>query len=500
VIIFGATGDLTSRKLVPALASLNHKKKPPEGLVIIGVARRAKTDAEFREDLRKEIPPDMLGMFDELAPNIFYQAGDVGTESDLIALATRLDSMPGGSQAGRLFYLALKPDLFAPTVEHLSSGGLLKQRENEATAWRRVIIEKPFGHDLGSALELNGALHEHLREDQIYRIDHYLGKETVQNIIGFRFHNAIFEPIWNRHHVELVQITVAEDLGMESGRGGYYDTSGAVRDMVQNHMLQVLSLITMEAPASLDAKFIRGQKVDVLESLVTPTFEDVKKSSVRAQYTAGTINGKPVPGYRQEQGVSPESKTETFVAIRTAIESWRWGGVPFFLRHGKRLPKKFTEVQVQFRMPPIQLFNHPEGVKDDDFRRMIHDGSLVQMRPNVLTISIQPREAITLSFGVKTPGNNMIMAPAKMSFDYRERFGTLAAPAYERLLLDALLGDATLFLRGDEIEASWVFADAFESAWARPDGPPVLEYPAGTWGPPEADALFGDVDGAWSHG
>jgi len=245
---------------------------------------------------------------------------------------------------------------------------------------------------------------------------------------------------------------------------------------------------------------VRNQKVNVLQSIYVPAPDEIAKSSIRAQYTAGTINGKAVPGYKEELGVAPDSRTESYVAIRAELDTWRWGGVPFMLRHGKRLPKRFTEVQIQFRTPPLQLFNHPEGVPDEEFRRMMRDGSLCQMRPNVLTLSIQPREAITLSFGVKTPGNNMVMTPAKMSFDYRERFGTATAPAYERLLLDALSGDATLFLRGDEVEASWRFADAFETAWAGPNAPPMLSYAAGTWGPPEADELFRGCEGGWSRG
>jgi glucose-6-phosphate 1-dehydrogenase len=270
--------------------------------------------------------------------------------------------------------------------------------------------------------------------------------------------------------------------------------------MLQNHMLQVLSLIAMEPPASLEAERVRSQKVNVLQSLHVPTLEEVRTSSVRARYTAGKLGDEAVPGYLQERGVAPDSTTETFVAVRADIDNWRWGGVPFLLRHGKRLPKKFTEVQVQFRTPPLQLFNKPDGISDDEFRRQLREGSLCQVRPNVLTLSIQPREAITLSFGVKTPGNAMVMSPAKMTFDYRDRFGPSTAPAYERLLLDALTGDATLFLRGDEIEASWKFADAFHAAWSSPNPPPLLEYPAGSWGPPQADELFHGCEGGWSRG
>jgi glucose-6-phosphate 1-dehydrogenase len=511
VVIFGATGDLALRKLVPALARLVSGGSLGRPLVVVGVSRSERSDEAFRKELAEatlaqaraegaENGRALREGFEALAPHLFYQAADAADEASLETLSERLDALPGGRDTGRLFYLALKPSLFGPAVRELGRAGLLAMVEGERRCWRRVVIEKPFGHDLESARALNATLHERLHEQQIYRIDHYLGKETVQNLLGFRFHNAIFEPLWNREHVELVEIQVAETVGMESGRAGYYDESGAMRDMLQNHMLQILALVAMEPPVSLEPDAIRDQKLAALRGLHPPDPQDVGVCSVRARYGAGRVGGAAVRGYLEEEGVPSDSTTETFVALRAEIGSWRWSGVPFLLRHGKRLAKRFTEVKVQFRTPPVQLFNRPEGVSDGELRRMLRDGSLCQMRPNVLTLCIQPHEGIRLSFGVKQPGPHMTMAPATLGFDYAERFGAEPPGAYERLLLDALRGDPTLFLRADEIETAWRFVDDIRAGWQGEDAPPLLEYPAGSFGPDEAQKLFQGCEGTWSRG
>ena len=500
IVIFGASGDLTRRKLVPALARIAAAGGIDPGLQIIGMSRRPMSDEKFREQLAAGLPPDRRKELEALVPSIHYQAGDVADPDSLGVLRERLDALSDPTTTGRLFYLSLKPDLFPVAVSTLGKVGMLNANDGDEVAYRRVVIEKPFGHDLESALTLNRNLHRALREDQIYRIDHYLGKETVQNILGFRFHNAIFEPLWNRHHVELVQIAVAESIGVEHGRGAYYDGTGALRDMVQNHMLQVLALIAMEPPAKLAPESIRNQKVEVLRAVRSPDLGDGQRTHVRGQYKAADVDGETLLGYLDKTGVEPESETETYVALRAEVDNWRWKGVPFLLRHGKRLPKKLTEIQIQFRSPPLQLFNRPTDMSDSEFQRLLESGDLCHIRPNVLTIVLQPHEAIRLSFGVKQPGSTMEMSPAILNFDYREHFGEAPPDSYERLLLDALGGDQTLFLRSDEIEASWEYADQVRALWQAPGAPPVFEYPAGSWGPEEALELFGDCQGSWSRG
>lgn len=499
VILFGASGDLARRKLFPALAALKARRNANKQFRVVAVARSELSAEKLRRSVAPFIDDADRDGFEQLLADCTFVRADVSDGETLRALAVHLSGLPGGQQAERLCYLALSPKLFLRAVSNLVEAGVLARCAHVHDPARRVLVEKPFGTCLDTARELNEGLHELLEEEQLFRIDHYLGKETVQNLLGFRFHNAIFEPLWNRHHVELVEITVAETVGMESGRAAYYDGSGAVRDMLQNHMLQVLSLVAMEPPISLDAQAIRDQKVQVLRGLVPPDPGGRGRGIVRARYTEGEVDGTQVAGYMQEEGVPAGSDTETFVAVRAEIDTWRWSGVPFLLRHGKRMAHRRTEIKVQFKTPPLELFNQPPGVDSREYRTALRSGSMCQMRPNVLTLGIQPEERIRLGFGVKRPGPAMIMAPAELEFDYKDQFGESGAPAYERLLQDALHGDATLFLRADEIEASWLFADQILADFKDPRVP-LDEYPAGSWGPSSADELFYGCEGVWSRG
>jgi glucose-6-phosphate 1-dehydrogenase len=493
LVLFGATGDLAGRKLLPALASLLQHEYLPHEFAIVGIGRRDKTDQVFRDDVRElfsefrpKAPADDTAAF---LSHVFYQRSDFTTAEGMKGLAARLrdlereKNLPGN----RLFYLATDPEFFRPIVEGLS-GTALVRREQERP-WARVVIEKPFGHDLASAVALDHDLLHFLRADQIYRIDHYLGKETVQNLLAFRFGNAIFEPLFNREHVDCVQITVAETVGMEGRRGAFYDHAGALRDVVQNHMLQLLALVAMDAPATLKSGDISDAKLKVLRNLAPLRGADVARHVVRAQYTAGTVGGQPARGYREEEAVDRASNTEAFVALRAVVESWRWAGVPFFLRTGKRLPHRVTEVAVQFKLPPMRLFRTVECAGDFcDLR---------EAKPSVLAFRIQPDEGISLSFSAKRPGMQLDLHPVEFDFDYGNSFHAELPEAYERLLLEALRGDATLFMRSDELEAAWEFVTPILEAWQADTPPQIPTYPAGSWGPPEAERLVDERFGGW---
>jgi glucose-6-phosphate 1-dehydrogenase len=469
VVILGASGDLTARKLVPALHQVHRQTPSPGSIQLVGVARRPWDTAAFRAHLVERSGLSAGPERDRFLADVHYVATDLDAPADYRQLAERLDRLAGGP-CHRVFYLAVKPDLFLPGIRGLHAAGLLRETDD---LHRQVVIEKPFGHDLASAELLNRQLAALVDERQIFRIDHYLGKETVQNLLAFRFRNAFFEPLWNQKYIEVVQITVAEDLGMPGGRGGYYDRSGAVRDILQNHLLQLLALIAMEPPASLAADDIRNEKVKVLHSLrAMDALEDPARHLCRGQYA----------GYRDEDGVARDSTTETFIAVRAAIDNWRWGGVPFLLRTGKRLPQRFTSIRLQFRMPPHTLFGPPAAC---------------HLRPNHIHLRIQPEEAIDLHFDAKRPGPGLVMQPVRMHFDYQQAFDSPSAEAYQRLLQDVISGDQSLFIRSDEVIHSWRFTDSLRRSMA---AVPLVSYAAGSWGPAEATALFGECEGRWCQG
>ncbi|GEM_PF-706 len=488
VALFGATGDLTQRKLIPALYNLAREGFLPAGFTVIGVSRRDWTDDQFREatlaavgehSRHKPVLPEVWRGF---AQNLFYQKLSFDHPADYVALGRRLKTLAAERRipANCLFYLATAPEYFATAAEQLHAAGLVAAPHDKA--WTRLVVEKPFGRDLASAADLNCRLQAAFDESQIFRIDHYLGKETVQNILVMRFANAIFEPIWNRRYVDHVQITVAERVGMEGRRGQYYDTAGATRDMVQNHMMQLLSLVAMEPPVGMDARAIRDEKVKVLRALQPLVGPGSTGASVRGQYGPGSFAGNPLKGYCQEEAVEPASSTETFVALRLHIDTWRWSGVPFYLRTGKRLPKRLTEVAIQFRSPPMAMFAEAEQLPQ---------------APNQLVLRVQPDEGISLSFEAKVPGMRMRIQPVKMDFRYGTSFGGDSPEAYERLLLDAMLGDATLFISADEVDYSWRLISPVLESWTASPTPKFPNYEAGTWGPAEADTLFGDSGHHW---
>jgi glucose-6-phosphate 1-dehydrogenase len=491
MVIFGASGDLTKRKLVPALYSLARDRLLPSSFNVVGVARRDLEHGVFQQAMRegcdkfaRRRPVDDK-LWETFAQALHYSSGtfeDPKTYEKLKRLLGELDEKRG-TLGNRVYYLSVPPNEYPIIIKRLGEAGLINR--DRSGPFTRVIIEKPFGRDLESARTLNREVHEILREDQTYRIDHYLGKETVQNILAFRFANALWEPLWNTKYVDHVQLTVAEAIGVE-GRGGYFEQSGILRDMVQNHMFQFLCMMAMEPPVAFEADAVRDEKLKVLRSL-RPLPEDPRKLAqfvVRGQYGPGSVNGEERIGYREEKGVAPDSTVETYVAIKMFIDNWRWADVPFYLRAGKALPKRVTEIAIHFKRAPHSIF--PE-----------QNQSRLAEEPNVLAIRIQPDEGISLRFFSKVPGPSMEVVPVTMEFRYGTSFGAEPPEAYERLILDCMLGDGTLFTRGDEVEASWAWIDRIEKAWAKSEPPSFPNYASGSWGPAAADELLARDGRKW---
>lgn len=491
IVIFGATGDLTHRKLIPALFIAYAQNLLPKKFTIVGFARREYDDLVFRGMVADSIRefsrlPAVDEVVERFVQHIRYHKGDISTEEAYDDLHRKLEDTEVYPE-NRLFYLSIIPSLFETAVRFLKEAQLVRDPANES--WSRVIIEKPFGRDLNSAKALNQELLRHLDESQIYRIDHYLGKETVQNILSFRFANAIFEPVFNRSYVDHIQITASETVGMEKGRGGYYDEYGALRDMVTNHLLQLLCLVTMEAPGDLSAESIRNEKVKVLNAMKLDVRKNISDAVCRGQYAAGGDDrGKPIKGYLEEDRIDPMSETDSFTAMRLSINNWRWAGVPILLRTGKRMARKTTEVVVQFKVPPLQLFQQVEC--DDDVC------DIARIKPNTLIFQIQPNEGIFLKVGTKRPGMRFVVEDVKMDFSYSGKWNKSLPEAYERLLLDALHGDSTLFTRSDEVQAEW---SVVQPILDHLDVLKPFSYPPNAWGVPEADWLFHGVGGAWRN-
>jgi glucose-6-phosphate 1-dehydrogenase len=485
VVIFGSAGDLTKRKLLPALYNLKAAGLLPREFAIVGVARREKTHEQFREEQTRDIrefatAPVDDALWVELRDAIYFQSGELSDPAVYTQLADLLAEIAKrhGTGGNVLFYLAVPPSLFGEVVRRLGEAGLVRQ---DTDAWRRVIVEKPFGHDLDSARALSAELAAVLREDQIYRIDHYLGKETVQNIMVFRFVNGLFEPIWNRTYVDHVQLMVAETVGVED-RGNYYETAGVLRDMIQNHMFQLLALVAMEPPISFAADAVRDEKVKVLQAIRPMSAEEILDRTVRGQYGDGAIGDQSVPAYRREAKVSPTSSTETYAALKLYVENWRWAGVPFYLRSGKRLARRRTEIVIEFRRPPLLL---------------LEAAAVADIGPNRLVLHIQPEEGIELQVKAKRPGPKVRIETVKLDFSYKDFGQTSAATGYERLLYDCMTGDSTLFHRTDMVDAAWRIATPILEAWRCLIPPDFPNYPAGSWGPAAANELIEQDGRRW---
>ncbi len=483
IVMFGASGDLARRKLLPALYDLAIHACLAPRFRLLGFARTAMSHDKFRETAGEFLPEDTGAEASKESKQDFlkhlqYFQGDYDDPEAYRRLAQSLDALDSeGQLAGnRLFYLAVPPEIYMKIVHHLGASGLAEPRME--TSWTRVIIEKPFGHDRASAVALNESVLKVFQESQVYRIDHYLGKETVQNLLVFRFGNGIFEPLWNRNYIDQVQITAAESLGVES-RAAFYESAGALRDMVQSHVLQLTSLVAMEAPATFDATSVRNEKIKVLQSIRAFSPDTIWKSVVRGQYGPGTLGGKQVPGYRQEPGVNPQSATETFVALKLQVDNWRWSGVPFYLRTGKRLARPLTEVAIRFRPAPHLVFRGEN------------------LESNSLILNISPDEGISLSFGAKSPGAQMHIRPVTMDFQYKNTFGGGSRSAYATLINDCIRGDATLFDRADSVEAAWELVDPIRELWEKAAPPPFPNYTAGSEGPRAADDLLTSEGRAW---